>query len=63
MKRYIILAFYTDVLKRSKTGGTKAPAIHINLMNYSNRSLMYALATHVNYFNAIISNTAKPLYN
>ena len=55
--RYIILAFYTsDVLSGSKTGGKKAPAIHVHLINYSHRSLMHAVATHVNYFNAIFNN-------
>ena len=33
----------------SKTGGTKAPAIHVHSMNYSHRSLIHAVATHVNY--------------
>ena len=51
--RYVI---HGGVLSGSKTGGTKAPAIHVHLMNYSHRSLMHAVATHVNYFNAIINN-------
>ena len=41
--RYVILAFHTDVLIGSKTGGTKAPAIHVHLMNYSHGSLMHAV--------------------
>ena len=51
--RYII---HAGVSSGGKTGGTKAPAIHVQLMNYSHRSLMHAVATHVNYFNAIINN-------
>ena len=43
--RYIII--HTDVLSGSKTGETKAPAIHVHLMNYSHRSLMHAIATHM----------------
>ena len=42
--RYII---HAGVLSGSKTGGTKAPAIHVHLMNYIHRSLMHAVATHV----------------
>ena len=51
--RYVM---HACVLSGSKTGGTKAPAIQVHLMNYSHRSLMHAVATHVNYFNAIINN-------
>ena len=51
--RYII---HTNVLSGSKTGGTKAPAIHEHSMDYSHRSLMHAVAVHVNYFNTIVSN-------
>ena len=46
----------------SKTGGTKAPAIHVHSMNYSHRSLIHAVATHVNY-NTIISNTLNFIIN
>ena len=38
-----------DILSCSKTEGTKAPAIHVHLMNYSHRSSMHAVAIHVNY--------------
>ena len=46
--RYIV---HADVLSGSKTGETKAPAIHVQLMNYSHRSLMHAVATckYMNY--------------
>ena len=40
--RYII---HADVVSGSKTGGAKAPAIHVHLVNYSHRSLMDAVAT------------------
>ena len=50
---YII---HVNVSSDSKTEETKAPAIHVHLMNYNHRSLMHAVDT-VNYFNAIISNT------
>ena len=42
--RYII---HAGVSSGSKTGGTKAPAIHVHLMNYIHRSLMHAVAIHV----------------
>ena len=54
---YMSYIIHADVLSGSKTGGTKAPAILIHLMNYSHRSLMHAVAICVNYFNAIINNT------
>ena len=54
---YMSYIIHAGVSSGSKTGGKKAPAILIHLINYSHRSLMHAVAIRVNYFNGIISNT------